>query len=125
MARETKKVLVAEDEKPIAKAFQLKLESVGFSVQALEDGVEAIEALKKGSFDLVLLDLVMPNQNGIDVLAEMQRQKLVTPVIIVTNLSQAEDLEKVEQFKNVRGYFVKSETPIADIVERAKKLLGS
>ncbi len=125
MARETKKVLVAEDEKPIAKAFQLKLESVGFSVQAVEDGVEAIEALKKGSFDLVLLDLVMPNQNGIDVLAEMQRQKLVTPVIIVTNLSQAEDLEKVEQFKNVRGYFVKSETPIADIVERAKKLLGS
>ena len=125
MARETKKVLVAEDEKPIAKAFQLKLESVGFSVQAVEDGVEVIEALKKGSFDLVLLDLVMPNQNGIDVLAEMQRQKLVTPVIIVTNLSQAEDLEKVEQFKNVRGYFVKSETPIADIVERAKKLLGS
>ncbi len=125
MARESKKVLVAEDEKPIAKAFQLKLESVGFEVQAVGDGIAAIEALKKNSFDLVLLDLVMPNQNGVDVLTEMQREKLETPVIIVTNLSQAEDLEKVEQFKNVRGYFVKSETPIADIVERAKKLLGS
>jgi len=123
MVRKKKKVLVAEDEKPIAKAFQLKLESVGFEVVAVFDGNEALKALRAGAFDLILLDLVMPNKNGIDVLTEMQRLKIITPVIIATNLSQAEDLEKAKQFKNVKGYFVKSEVPIAKIVEHAKTLL--
>ena len=120
-----KKILVADDEKPLARAFQLKLESAGFEVKTVFNGQDAVEALKGGGFDLVLLDMVMPTKNGIDVLAEMQSAKITTPVIVVSNLSQTEDLEKAKHFGNVVEYFIKSEVPLADIVARAKKALGT
>ena len=69
-----KKILVAEDEKPLARALQLKLSKSGFEVRNAFDGAEALEAVTKDKFDLVLLDLVMPKTDGFKFLEELQKQ---------------------------------------------------
>jgi DNA-binding response OmpR family regulator len=118
-----KRILIVDDEKPLAKALELKLTHEGFDVKAVFNGVEAIEALKSGVFSLVLLDLVMPQQGGFKVLEEIQRLKFKTSVIVSSNLSQDEDISRAKALGAV-DYFVKSDTTLADIVDKIKEHLA-
>ncbi len=118
----TKKILIVEDEQPIAKALQLKLEHSGFEAEIALDGQEALEMLKKGTYHLILLDLVMPTMDGFEVLSKLQEDKNEIPVLVATNLSQEEDLERAKKL-GALDYFVKSDTPIADLVEQVKAKL--
>ena len=81
-----KKILIAEDEKPMSHALDLKLSKEGFSVVVANDGEATVEALAKDKFDLVLLDLMMPKLDGFKVLETMQANKNRTPVIVSSNL---------------------------------------
>ena len=118
----TNKILVAEDEKPMAKALELKLTSVGFEVEVAFDGEEAIKKIKDNKYDLILLDLVMPKVDGFDVLKEIQNLKLSTPVIVSSNLSQEEDRKKAKDL-GAKDYFVKSDTTLNELVEKVKQNL--
>jgi DNA-binding response OmpR family regulator len=89
------KILIAEDEKPLAHALELKLTNAGHEVVVANDGVEADELLKQGGFNLVLLDLIMPRADGFSVLENMKKRDDKTPVVIMSNLSQEEDKNKV------------------------------
>lgn len=117
-----KKILVAEDDQPLAKALKLKLERSGFNVVIATNGEEAMEAMIKDGFSLLLLDLMMPKKDGFTVIKEMKEKKIKTPVIILSNLGQEADMEKANGL-GVSGYFVKSDTPIAEIVLHAKEVL--
>ena len=116
------KVLVVDDERPLAKALELKLSREGFETTVAFNGEEAIETLSKGSFDLILLDLVMPKVDGFQVLAEINKQAYKLKVIVTSNLGQEEDAEKAKKLGAIH-YFVKSETPITEIVDYIKKAL--
>ena len=118
----TNKILVAEDEKPMAKALELKLTSVGFEVEVAFDGEEAIKKIKDNKYDLILLDLVMPKVDGFEVLKEIQKLKLATPVIVSSNLSQEEDRKKAKDL-GAKDYFVKSDTTLNELVEKVKQNL--
>jgi two-component system alkaline phosphatase synthesis response regulator PhoP len=118
-----KKILIADDEKPIAKALELKLNHVGFLAQSVGNGEEALALLSKEKFDLLLLDLVMPKMDGFTVLEEIKKKQLAVPVIVLSNLSQAED-EAKSRALGASGFFIKSNTPIADIVAQVQKFLG-
>jgi CheY-like chemotaxis protein len=118
----SKKVLVVEDEKAYARALALKLEHEGFGVESAGDGQEAITLLTKASYDLVLLDLVMPRVNGFGVLEALQTQGVHVPVIILSNLAQAEDKKKAAAF-GVTQFIEKSNTPIVDVIAMVKKAL--
>jgi DNA-binding response OmpR family regulator len=120
---DTKKILVADDERAMANALKLKLEHEGFTVDTAANGVEALNLLKKNSYELLLLDLVMPKKDGFAVLAEMKDEKIKTPVIVTSNLGQEEDQKKVAAF-GVKGYFIKSNTPITELVSHIKKAVG-
>lgn len=117
-----KKILIAEDEKPLAKALQLKLNHEGFEAEIASDGEEALEHIKTGKYELVLLDLMMPKIDGFGVLESLQKAKSTVPVIVTTNLSQPEDLARVRSL-GARGYLVKSNTPLSGIIQRIKELL--
>ncbi len=106
----------------MAKALELKLTRAGFSVTAAFDGQQAIDALGKSKFDLVLLDLVMPNVDGFGVLEWLKAHDIKTPVIVTSNLSQDVDAQKSKSLGAV-DYFVKSDIPISEVVERVKKTL--
>lgn len=121
MTNSSKKILVAEDEKPLAKALQLKLEKEGFSVVVVNDGAAAIELLEE-KFDAILLDLVMPKDDGFDVLKAAKEKKIKTPIVVLTNLSQESDINLAKSMGAIACY-VKSDTPIADIIRYIKELL--
>lgn len=111
---------MAEDEKPMANALGLKLESQGYSPTIVYNGESAIEEAKKGSYDLIILDLVMPVKDGFYVLSKLKELKVRTPVIVSSNLSQEEDIKRAMEL-GAKDYFVKSDTTLVQIVEKIKK----
>lgn len=115
-----KSVLICEDERAISKAMQLKLQKSGFEVEQAFDGEEALAILEKKSFDLVLLDLLMPKADGFSVLEGLQKRGSKQKVIVTSNLSQEEDKKRAESLGAI-GYLVKADTPISKIVEYVTK----
>ena len=121
---ETKKILIVDDEKPLANALMLKLSNEGFSPTIAGDGEEVLKLLESESFDLMLLDLMMPKMDGFGVLAELQKRQIATPVIVTSNLSQDEDKSKALQM-GAKEYIVKSDTSLNEIVQHIKTLLSA
>jgi len=78
------RVLLVEDDRMIAQGLQTALRQDGYTVDCMSDGRSAAEALRTVRFDLVLLDLGLPERDGIEVLRELRRRGDSTPVIIVT-----------------------------------------
>jgi DNA-binding response OmpR family regulator len=119
----TKKILIVEDEKPLARALELKLTHEGFQVVNASNGEEAITALKKEKFSLIISDLIMPKVDGFQVLEFVKSNKIKTPVIILTNLGQEEDEKRVQAIIPSE-FFIKSNTSILKIVEHIKQKIG-
>ncbi|MDP1689949.1 MAG: response regulator [bacterium] len=118
----SKKILIIEDEKSLARALELKLTHAGFEAKVVFNGEDAIELLQKESYALILLDLIMPKMDGFTVLAILKVKKIKTPVMILSNLSQEQDERRAKEF-GAKEFFIKSNTPIATIVERITELL--
>lgn len=114
-----KRVLIAEDEKPLAHALQLKLEREGFEVVVTNNGQACLDALQASQFDVLLLDLMMPVLDGFQVLEKLQNSKQLPTVFALSNLSQHEDEERVMSL-GASKYFIKSNTPLARIVEEVQ-----
>jgi two-component system, OmpR family, response regulator QseB len=85
------RVLVVEDDRMIAKGLQTALKQDGYTVDGVADGRSASEALASSRFDLVLLDLGLPERGGLDVLRELRRRGDATPVIILTARDDIQD----------------------------------
>jgi two-component system copper resistance phosphate regulon response regulator CusR len=121
---EQKKILIIEDEKPLAHALQLKLSHEGFAIVATGSGEEALTLLAEGQFDLVLTDLIIPGVDGFKVLETVQEKKMKIPVIVMTNLNQEEDRKRASDL-GASEFFVKSNSPISLIVETVKKVMAA
>ena len=117
-----KSILIVDDERPLAKALELKLGHENFVAKAVFNGVDAIAELKARSYDLVLLDLVMPQEDGFTVLENIQKLNLKTSVIVSSNLSQEEDIARAKSLGAI-DYFVKSDTTLAEIVDKINKFM--
>lgn len=121
-----KKVLIVEDEVPMAKAMKLKLEhSVpgGMEVKLAFDGDEALRLVSEEKFDVLILDLVIPQKDGFTVLQELKKREDKVPVVVMTNLSQEADIKRAKNL-GVLDYLVKSETSLSEFVNKIKKILG-
>jgi len=119
---EKKRILIIEDEKPLAHALQLKLSHEGFEIVATGSGEEALTFLAKDHFDLVLTDLIIPGVDGFKVLETIQEKKMKIPVIVMTNLNQEEDRKRASDL-GASEFFVKSNSPISLIVEKVKNTI--
>ncbi len=115
-------ILIVEDEKPIAHALKLKLESEGYQTHTTLDGTEALDAIAKTPFDCILLDLIMPRTDGFAVLAKMKERSKKTPIIILSNLGQESDIMRCTDLGAI-DYFVKADVSIADVVVAVKKVI--
>src|SRR3989338_6920315 len=118
-----KRILIAEDEKPMANALSLKLGSAGYEITLVYDGEAAIAVLNESKYDLLILDLVMPKKDGFFVLAELKKLKIAVPIIVSSNLSQEEDIRRAKEL-GASDYFIKSDTTLATVVEKVKLALG-
>lgn len=116
------KILIVEDTASIAEVMKLKLDTSGFQATVATDGVRALECLQKETFDLILLDLIMPRLDGFGVLEELKKRKISTPIIVTTNLGQPEDIDRVKKY-GVQDYFLKVDMSLAEMVDRIKRAL--
>ncbi len=117
-----KKILIADDEKAIVRALALKLTNAGFITDVAVNGLEAIEKIKVTKFDLIVLDLIMPEKDGFAVLEFMRANKIVAPVLVASNLSQEDDLKRAKDLGAV-DYFIKSNVSLQEIINNIKKIL--
>lgn len=121
MAEVSKRILIVEDERPLAHALELKLKHEGFEVTTASDGQQCVNLVTSQPFDVVLLDLVMPVMDGFQVLEQLQKMPNPPIVFVLSNLSQHEDEERVRAL-GAKQFFIKSDTPLTTIVEEVKKL---
>lgn len=118
-----KSILLVEDEEPMARAVQIKLEQSGFKVTVALDGQEALDALATNTYDLILLDIMMPKVDGWEVLKQINDRKLKTKVIVTSNLSQEEDIEKAKSL-GVADFLVKSDVTLSQLAEFVAGAVG-
>nr|MDF9459256.1 response regulator transcription factor [Bacillus pumilus] len=78
------KILVVEDEKKIARVLSLELEYEGYEVTVKETGMDGLQALEEESFDLVSLDVMLPELSGLEVLRRVRKTNTATPIILIT-----------------------------------------
>ncbi len=85
------RLLVVEDEKTLADLIKEGLEEEGFSVDVAYDGQEGLFMAQNEPFDLVVLDIMLPETDGIEILKSMRKNKITTPVLMLTAKSDVED----------------------------------
>ncbi len=117
------KILIAEDEKPMAHALEIKFKAAGFDVKTVFDGQEALKTLETEKFDLMILDLIMPRLDGFGVLTALKGKNVTMPVIVASNLGQVDDINRSKDLGAV-DYFIKSNVSISDIIQQIKNRLG-
>lgn len=89
---ENKKILIVEDDKDISMVEEAYLKLAGFETRIVNDGNKVAEALEQDSYDLVLLDLMLPGKSGYEICKEI-REKLDIPVLMVT--ARTESVDKI------------------------------
>lgn len=122
-----KKILLVEDEDFIRDLYVRQLTKGGLQVQAVADGQSALNILKQGVFDLLLLDIMLPGMNGLQVLREFKTQnpnsKMIT--ILLTNLGQEAVIKEGFEL-GAQAYLIKaSYTPDQVVNEVKNALMGT
>lgn len=130
MENKIKKILVLEDEKPLARALELKLTHEGFDVKTSSNGEEGLNLALKEYPDLILVDILMPKMNGLNMLKEIRKDDWgkTVPFIILTNINEVNQISQAMSLLELDGYgsfeyFIKSNTQISDIITSIKNKL--
>lgn len=79
-----KKILIVEDELSILKLLTYNLEQEGYNVESAMDGEEGLEMALQNEYDMILLDLMLPNKDGMEICRELRQEKSEVPIIILT-----------------------------------------
>lgn len=119
-----KKLLLIEDEDYIREIYKDQLQSAGFLVDDYATGTQGLEAFAKNYYDLVVLDIILPDINGLHVLKQMKENSLKkeTPVLILSNADQ--DIIKRQGFKlGAADYLQKVQSTPDMIVDKIKFIL--
>ena len=118
------KVLIVEDEEALSNIVREELSGEGHDCKIAKDGEEAISLASSFRPDIILLDLILPKKNGLDVLAELKdNMDLKTrPVIVLSNLAEDETIKKALSL-GAADYFVKSQHSIYEVLEKIQKYI--
>lgn len=92
----TQRVLIIEDEPNIADALKFLLTHAGFEVSVEDDGAKALERVATVAAHVVILDVMLPNRSGFDILRDLQAQTTPPPVLMLTAKGQSQDRKTAE-----------------------------
>lgn len=120
-----KKVLCIEDEYFISELYERALARAGYQVHTIVDGPAGLQEAKTNQYDIILLDIMLPNMSGLEILHELrdpaQTPELKAKIIVTTNLDQGEDGRRAVENK-ADGYIVKAEITPKQLVEFLQQL---
>ena len=119
-----KTVLLAEDDPLLIDIYSTKLKNAGFKVEIAKDGNECLTKLREKKSDVLLLDIVLPQISGWEVLRQIKGDEGFKglKIIILSNLGQKNEVKKGLELGAVR-YLIKSHYTPSQVVEEIKKLL--
>jgi len=120
----SKKILIVEDDSFISDMYKAKLEYLGYNIKIAENGKVGLELAASFNPDLILLDIVMPEKDGFELLADLKKDEKLKdlPVILLTNLGRREDIEK--GFKmGANDYIIKAHFTPQEVVDKVSKVL--
>ena len=121
-----KKILVVEDEQDARTLFLDILNSAGFATSGAVDGADALAKLAQEKFDLLLLDIIMPNKDGIETLEDINKDPEKygkTMVYMLTNIGSDVAIEKAISL-GASGYILKSDTSPDALISQITKVLS-
>lgn len=119
------KILLVEDETFIADLYARQLIKAGFEVKTAKDGTSGLKMLEDEAFDLLLLDIMLPGMNGLELLKQWRSKhaKSTMPVLLLTNLGQDEVIK--EGFAlGAQGYLIKAGYTPEQVVNEVKNALA-
>lgn len=115
-----RKVLVVDDEKLIVKGIRFSLEQDGFEVYSAYDGEEALEMIRANDYDIVLLDLMLPKMNGLQVCQQVREFSNV-PIIMLT--AKGEDMDKIMGLEYGADDYITKPFNILEVKARIKAII--
>ena len=120
---EKKKILIVEDDNFVAEVYLAKLTEMGYAAILAQNGEEGIAELKKDKIDMILLDILMPIMNGMEMLEEIKKKEewKSIPVILLTNVGEKESIQKVREL-GVENYLIKSHFTPAEVIEKIESV---
>jgi DNA-binding response OmpR family regulator len=117
----SERILVIEDEDGIARILQLELEHEGYTVGRAEDGRTGLEMAMSGEWDLVLLDVMLPALNGIEVLRRVRNAGNPIPIVLLTARDTVPD--KVSGFEHGANDYITKPFAMEEMLARVRNLL--
>ena len=120
------KIAIIEDDPVISQMYRMKFEADGFDVQLANNGNRGVALVKSFTPDLILLDLQMPEMDGLEALTIMRKNDWGKniPVIILTNLGEEESPKELHAL-GIHSYIVKADLTPRQVVQRVKEALAT
>ncbi len=115
------KLLLVEDDVKIASALRRGLTAEGFTVEVASDGIEGLWRAREGSYDLILLDIMLPGRNGYRVCADLRRDGSATPILVLT--AKDGDLDEAEALDTGADDYLRKPFSFPVLVSRVHALL--
>lgn len=120
-----KKILIVEDDEFLLSMYSTKFEIEGYEVVMASDGEMGVEKAQKEKPSIILLDIMLPNMDGFDVLKKLKADRATSdiPVILLTNLSQKQDVEQGLSL-GAEDYLVKAHFMPSEVVDKINRLIS-
>ncbi|TYP68942.1 response regulator transcription factor [Paenibacillus methanolicus] len=117
----SQKVLVIEDEPTLARLLSYNLTQEGYDTTVIEHGVEGLQAALQRSFDLIILDIMLPGMNGFEILSRLRQSGNGTPVIVLTARNAEEEV--VQGLKRGADDYITKPFGVAELLARVSAVL--
>ena len=122
MSTKKKKILLVEDEPLIQDIYLKKFQEAGFDITCVFSAEEAEKILRKRSFHLIILDILLPKEDGFSFLKKLRKEKNNIPVVVFSNLEGEEYLKEAKKHK-AKDYLIKANYTPSEIVQKIQQII--
>ena len=119
-----KKVLVVDDEEAVRQLLKTFLFRWGYEVEEAVDGVQALEKVAKGNYDLLICDILMPNKDGWEVLKEMKSDPMIKEIPVIVLTGKKEDSDIVTGYELGAIYYITKPFTMSDLFYELEQIFG-
>ncbi len=125
MIEQSKRILIVESEEPLLRALKDRLSSIGFTVFTEIDGDSGFATAIREKPDLIILDIIMPKEGGLEMARRLRSDEWGenVKIILLTNVDGIDSVQEAMEL-NIYEYFMKSDIKIEQVVERVKTMTG-
>ena len=117
------KVLLVEDFPVMQKFYKDALERAGYDLDVVADGSQALEKVAEVTYDVILLDMLLPSLNGIEFLEQFTNRPSITKILVLSDFTEPSRIKRAYELGAV-AYLVKSDNPPSELVAKLDEVLG-